>query len=331
MDLVLVDCSDLAEGADVTLLEDIKEKPSIGLTCDVLEERAFFMEEEFATFNCLESFYQNCCEFRLISQIPWMDHYAWAIFNTHNLKMERGDVARKTHGKYAFISQNFAFELSEGENFGYFQLICIPEQVFHDSAVYHKFDLLTFMVYRNCKTARFMAIPHLVTLHPKAEHTYVPMVPGQSLQLIVSDSEDIEVAEDHFELVSGSQKLFTLGRDGKPDRLKAATYACRDQECSLFIENKSIIVPKMCVQDDGVYVSILKPVSDAVIYTEGVDRIQITCPGAEKWAWDEEAVDITGASDEIEIRLLKKINSLCLQYDNDIWWVFASKNMVGKI
>ncbi len=333
VDLELTDAA-LTDGAEVVTLEEITEKPSLGFCGDFPIERAFYLSEEFSTFSCMETYGDLCCEFSLFSQIPWMEHYAWAIFGHHNLKFDREDeVSRKVCGKSAFVNQKFCFELNEGEDYGYFQLICIPEHVIYDGIMYNKFDLITFIAYKDRKVARTIAQP--VTLRPKLEQTYIPLINNQHIQIVLSEKEELDVDESCFHRLKELDKLFNLGKDTGRERLHSRTYVFKpsDTVSPIFVKDKCISIPPLSREDNGIYATITKPISKAIVHSEGIDGVHIISPDKVQWAWDENLMDMEETNLGVVIHIKSKINNVYIERDDkDVWWVYENQNIaVGSL
>lgn len=284
------------------------------------------MEEQFATFDCMETFAGNCCEFRLVSQIPWMDHYAWAIFNSHDVSIVRGDVNRRSFSKQTYVSQAMSFELLK--DFGYFQLICIPEKIVHDGIMYRQYELLTFMAYRDIRVKKSLASPHLITICPEMNTTYVPMVPGQCIQLICPDSDKVE-NDDVLSFIPGTKKSFSLGGKGRVNRLQSVTYRCESDEGGVtYIDNKSLIIPRLLKQDDEAFIKILKPIDDFDVYVEGIDYVFLECfEGVDNWLWDEDYFDVESSAEGIYIRLKKPLKSISVILGRKVSEVIATNTL----
>lgn len=322
--------SDLLENATITYLDEIENKHCSGFVFDLIEERSFFIKEQFATFSCSEFFVDNCCEFKLISQIPCMDHYAWAIFDSYNVSIVRGDTFRSIYAKQTYVSQSMSFELLK--DFGYFQLICLPEKIFHDGAEYRKFNILTCTVYRDMQVKNLMVFPFLITIRPKLNTTYVPMVVGQFLQIFCSELDRLTTC-DSLDLVPGMKKSFSLSRNNHTSRLQASTYKCVSNEGGvLYVENFSVIIPEIIKSKSKAYIKIHSPFDDFSVYVEGIDFVQIEClsENYDRWVWDESDFDIEFCNGSIFIWFKNNFKSISVILNNDVCEVVVD-NTLGDL
>lgn len=326
--------NDLFEGSIVTCLKDVTDKPSCGSGSDVPEERAFFLEEKFATFDCDGDFGDNGCVFSLVSQIPWTDHYAWAIFGYYNLSIDNVECLRQRESRITFVKQKLSIKLIDNVDYGYFQMICIPERVYYDSCGFNKFDIITFMVYVNRKIGKKYISPLVITLNPKLDTTYVPLIPNQHLQLITANDVGIDFFDCGLTHVVNSDKSFNLGRNNIQEKLKASTYVCNQlsEGIAFTAGDFAVVLPKLTNEDRGIFATILKPIGDAIIHAECIDGIHLICPDEQQWSWDDSCISVEATEDGIDILLLKPLNNVCLQLYNGIWQIFESYNVaVGAI
>lgn len=306
-------CGDLIDddNMSVTPLYQIKENPSCGFSFDCVENRFFFMKEEFVTFDCSETFVENCCEFKLISQIPWMNHLAWGIFNYYNVSIEHGNVNRRTFSKQTYVSQEISFELLN--DFGYFQLICLPEKIAYDGAIYHKYDILTFMVFRDLNVKKSLAFPHLITICPNASMTYMPIVSGQCVQLLCPEYDRVENKSD-LEFIKGTKKTFSISRNDCIKRLQTSTYRCNsNKEGFIHSGDKTITFPEIFKENGKACVQIQKPLGNFDVYVKGIDCIYLQCSDdIDDWMWDKDYFEVGYSSEGIYIQLLQPFEAVSI-------------------
>lgn len=316
--------NDLSLGTDVVLLSDIEERSSAFSNHN---GKSLFIEEEYANFDHIDSFINNHCYFSLISQVPHMDYCAWAIFNTSGITLKETETDRKVHGKLAFTIQSFRLELND--DVGYFQLICLPEKVIYDDCVFDRFDLLTFMVYRNRKVMRSVPTPYLVTLRPFLKQTFVPLVEGQRLQLITVEEEGIEIFGDGLKEVQGTSRFFSVNKSNYISKLKSNTFDySHSSNLMLSVGSDIISFPEI---DSENYIALFEPNDNTAIYAEGIDGVKIECCQESLWNWDDSNLIVKSMVDGLDISLKKPANSICVELDGEIRWAFTSKNIIGKI
>jgi hypothetical protein len=312
----------LTVGATVTPLHQIDDNSFNCFFGDVPEEFAFFMEEEFTTFDCIDLFQGHTCDFRLVSHVGGRQGAPWAVFSQYNLDIKRGQTQSQHTPHFSLYAQDFEFALPDNVNFGYFQLICIAADASFAGKEFNYRDLLTFYVYRNRKMRRAVPHPAVIAIRPYAIQTYVPMVPGQHLQLIAQQDSEIEVCDECLYSV-GASKVFTVAGE----KLQCVTYENRklsDKVESIFVYGHKlmgIMIPPLKKRGKEVFASFRKPLDEAVVYSEGLDGIEIEDLSQVEWVWDDKCMDMEKTKDGIRIRLTKPLESVFIQRDGEQWWI----------
>jgi hypothetical protein len=308
------------------------------MSWDSPEECSIFIEEEFATFDCNNHFANGVCDFSLISQIPWCEKGAWAIFSTFNLDVFLGVTKVKPCSGIQHILQGFHVELPISSEFGYLQLLCVPERVKALGQVYSRREVLTIYVYRNRRVRRVVVHPNLITLNPSNAQTYVPMVPGQHLQLVFNDALQIEhPVGDCLSHVPRMDKLFVICGE----QMRSHTYVCcgRNEKIEpIFISSakkqdfKCVMVPPLTRKDQEVYATVLQPITQAVVYADGLDGLDIICPNQQDCVVDELRMDLINTDEGVSVHFKESMNTVCIQRDKDNLWVLPDlQPLTGRI
>jgi hypothetical protein len=319
------------DGAIVTPLSSIQSKV-MAYTWDSPKERSFFIEEGFATFDCEYKIEDNNVDLLMVSQVAWMDHYAWAFFGGWNVLVAKGEVQRRNNlGGQAYVSQHFRMSLEEGVDSGYVQMICIPNQIVCSGEFYNQFDIITFHLYRNRKTRCKVAHPGILLLRPVL-NTYVPMIPGQHLQLVVNEESAVDSEVKELKDVA---RTFSLNKQ----KMKSMTYVREKLEKTdpIFINKghwySNVYLCGVEKRDQGYFIKVSEPEGNTVVYTQDLDGFEIALPDDdEDWVWDDSILEVDKNKDSMIAVFKKPISSIVMQRDCGHWWLSEnSKAIVGTL
>lgn len=300
-----------------------------------LIEKSFFMEDEFCTFGNQANFFNDECFFRMISQVPLRDHIAWTIFSASNLELEFEGVHRNLINNNSYVFQNFSFKLLNGYDYGYFQLMCLPENVLWEDRLFCKYDILDFAVYRNRKIRNCTANPLVVLINPVLEFSYIPLIPEQCLQIVHPVEESITYENKYFFISLGNLKneFYLLNNEYYSEVFKCKNIPNKIETITVN-KHKNVCIPPL-IKEDNKILAVIDDVHKCkfVIHAKNLDGIRLNNIGDNSWYWNSELCDLIDKKNELTIYLNKDVDSLCVEYCDEAWSIFecSDDTQIGKI
>lgn len=184
--------------------------------------------------------------------------------------------------KYHKAVQRFVVRLQPPEDekkahVPYIQFHCGAKWARHTGAVFKEGDLITIVI-RHPKYPLHWPNPPLITVVPRAEQTFVPMLPKQKMVIVTDAKEQVVDFKAH--------NNSTIRSDGTVDAeysRQCSYFACTKPSPSseiIFInqkkkkkQNKKVVIP--FVEKEVRCPVILNPLKDAVIYSQNIDGFVI--------------------------------------------------------
>lgn len=313
--LEIIEDDDLFEGATVIPLNQVSDDLTY-FVCDYVEERSFFMEEKFASFDFNGWFSEDGkCEMNLNSIVPFGEGYAWSLLCAQDVDMVvvSPNISRMINGN--LFSQNYSFSLREGVEHGYFQTICLASQLNYGGEQYKRFSVIDFHVYKNRKIRETLPFPVIRSYRPFMIEAYFPVHIGEHLQItslfdeIHSDKTDISNLCRCFKMGEESffSKTFVYYEGGVINVGKKKVHLCK-------IESR----------DDKNYGIVPLPSGPAVVHTEGLDGIEII--GDFKLAFDSPAAKTTPIAGGLRFDFSSSIYGLATQNSEGYLWIHYRKD-----
>lgn len=210
------------------------------------------------------------------------DEGLWTVFNLHGLILINIGTNYNANGskKYIKASQKFKVAVVNHDCVPYMQLVCNARRAKYAESWFKEGDVVTLFVKHHKMPT--LPSPPLISIQPKAEQTFIPMLPKQKLQIIT----DLSQSEVEWRLDGDSALLYrnrlTIGMDFS--RRIGTNVVCdyfeyvRDAESQelVFINSRSENRSKtVCVpvlgSCRGRYPIIFDPVKTCVIYSHNID------------------------------------------------------------
>ena len=180
---------------------------------DVPDEKCIFLQEQFTNFGDSVEYlggnrFAICLATELFhkSLVHLHNQQAFLMFDSLNIKLIGSRPARcDKYQKVAVSNQDFLFELMPGNSYGYIQLYSLPEIARCYGEVFKKNSLLSISVFHNQQSRK--VAPSMITVKPPtSDRLYVPLFPGQKLQLITPTKSSIDVSSPRLTIVKESER-----------------------------------------------------------------------------------------------------------------------------
>lgn len=249
---------------------------------------------------------------------------AWKLFRMDGLiVLNCESCSIYGHKKYVKHSQQYKIASFNGD-LPYIQLLCQAKRAKYLGIWYNEGDIITLYV-------RDIGFRPILAIKPKYEQTYVPMLPGQKLQVI----SDKSCSELQWRFTSDSSLLYAgrchlessyVGRDVVCD-----TFMCVSQVRAnelLFLNLKESPWSKViCIPAESKSIErypIINPVKDCIIYSNDIDGFILRSHNACKVNTDGPHLlslySSTGISNcETKVKLDKKVPFFRIIKDGSEW------------
>jgi hypothetical protein len=212
------------------------------------------------------------------------DDGAWSIFCLRGLSLLDLQITRFGNGdqKYLKITQVYKLSVEDRTIVPYIQLACNASRVKYLGAWYEEGQVITLFVSHHFMPK--VPSPALISIQPKADQTFVPLMPKQKLQIIT----DISQVSLEFNLKADSA-IFHTGMEVITDQrarnlggnIRCDFFECvKDPETQelVFVNSKTenkfrtITVPVVCqTASQRRYPVIIDPIRDCVIHSHNID------------------------------------------------------------
>lgn len=266
------------------------------------------------------------CHVVLKSRIPRTEAgkavKAWAVMCKYGVSTcQPQAVLVRQEGVDDVVTQVYKVNYTDNAEFGCVVFRCTNETLTYAKEEYKVNELLTVFFHRSREDADAAPYPPVVTLNRLQDQNYVPMVPGQILQIIPNIGEvEIEGVEKQSCLAArGSESL------SKSGSLWVYRFECvRVPELAepLFLKGQqtcSVIIPPLLCDDKDVFAVITEPYKSVRVMCENLTSLRVRfARDIPVIKWPVRQVDIPTANTqthELTMRFTRRLDSVNMLND----------------
>ncbi len=233
-------------------------------------------------------------------------------------------VLARQDGNDDVVTQVFRVNYTNNKEFGCIVFRCVADNLIYNKDKYYQQELLTVYFHRTNEDYGLAPYPPVVTLTTLQEQNYVPMVPGQVLQIIPNTGE-VEIEDCQSD---SDRSLLFLDKEqlSKNSKFWIYRYQCiRVSEVThpFFIKGEqtcSLIVPPTMVEDDDFFTVVTHPHKTVKILCSNLTSLRLRfVKDIPVMYWPKKAVEIPSVNSslhELKIKFHKRISSVNLLNEN---------------
>lgn len=222
------------------------------------------------------------------------------------------------------VTQAFRINYTNNAEFGCIVFRCANERLTYGKDVYLQHELLTIYFHRTREDYDVAPYPPVITLTHLQEQNYVPMVPGQILQIIPNLGE-VEIED--YQIQGGRSMAFVnkeqLTKNGK---LWVYRYECirmSDTTQLFFVKGEqtcSIIVSPVLVDGDDLFVVVAHPYKTVKIICNNITSLRLRFAKdipIVRWPVKMMCVpSVNSTLHELKVKFHKQLDSVNLQHED---------------
>lgn len=268
-------------------------------------------------------------------EMPELDQGVWKILDSNGGKLEKSDYYIITQSaNYSKYYQKFILTPDNlKEKPCYFQLACTIDAVKVDGTWYKRGDVITLVA-----KSSDLPNPSIITVIPREEQTFVPLLPRQRLQILTEQNWTQLI----FNL-NGNSPVVHLGYKTIDtsisrminEKVRFDFFDCHKQiheQEVFFVEEvikkrtKTIHLPVCFQSKDSIFCLIEDPVGDSVIHSENINGFVLQsrrkfylCNGDTQKFSIVYNKETPNGLNEIKIRLIEKQKAVILNKKGKDW------------
>lgn len=222
------------------------------------------------------------------------------------------------------VTQVFRVSYTDNAEFGCIVFRCAGENVTYGKDVYRQNELLTIYFHRTREDYEVAPYPPVVTLTHLQEQNYVPMIPGQILQIIPNlgevEIEDYQTQSDRSMLFVNKEPITKNGK------LWVYRYECIRvaETVQLFFlkgeQTCSVIIPPIFVDDKDLFVVISQPYKNTKIVCYNIVSLRFRfVKDIPVVRWPKKMIYIPSVNSclhELNVRFHKRMDSVNVVNEN---------------
>lgn len=217
--------------------------------------------------------------------MPRWGQGVWSLFHLNGLSLLDSHFCRVMSGsqKYMKATQTYKVAVTNKDTVPYIQLLCNAKRVKYLGAWFKDGDVITLFVRHHFMPT--LPSPPIISIQPRAEQTFVPLLPKQRLQIITDASKaDLEFrfGADSALLYEGRQEIDRERASRLGSNVRCDFFECvrpAEQQELVFINGKmlgekfkTISVPVLSrATKDKRYPVIIDPVRTSVLVANNID------------------------------------------------------------
>jgi hypothetical protein len=235
-------------------------------------------------------------------------------------------VLVRSDGNDNVVTQVFSINYTDNSEFGCVVFRCVNEKLSYSKDNYKQHEMLTVYFHRTRSDYENAPYPPVITLTNLQEQNYVPLVPGQILQIIPNTGEVI--IEGCLDKADPSLSFINSEPINKSKKLWVYRYECLHISTTtepLFLKGEqtcSVIVPPILFDDDEIFSVISHPCKTAKIVCCNITSFRLRfVKDIPIVQWPAKMIEIPSMNSvlhELKLKLLKTVESVYMVNDNDI-------------
>lgn len=211
----------------------------------------------------------------------------WVVLTKFGLSVSHpGAIVSRSQGEQEETTQVFRVNYADNAEWGCLVLRCTNDFLLYGNESYERNELLTVFFHRSQEDCDKAPYPPMVTITNLADQNYVPMLPGQIVQIVpeagTTGIEDYQNRNDDTQAKAERCLIFhSEDRLTKNGKFWVYRYEClRVPEVNqmLFIQGEktaSVIVPPLRCDGKDVFAVITEPYKSAKISCENLTSLRI--------------------------------------------------------
>lgn len=249
----------------------------------------------------------------------------WAVLCRYGVNTAQpAAVLVRQEGTDDIVTQVFRVTYTNNSEFGCLTLRCTNESLTYNKELYRQNDLLTIYFHRTKEDFDAAPYPPVITMTKLADQNYVPMVPGQILQ-IIPNLGPVEVEEYQSQ---GDKCLLFLDKEQltKNGKLWVYRYECirvAEMHQPLFLKGEqscSVIVPPVLCDDKDVFAVITEPYKSVKVWCDNILSLRVRfAKDIPVVRWPSKIMWIPSANTqmhELKLNFHKRLSTVILANEN---------------
>jgi len=249
----------------------------------------------------------------------------WGVFTKYGISAQQiQSVVVSEDGNYETVTQVFRVNYAENSGWGCLILRCMNETLVYGSECYKQNELLTLFFHRTREDYEQAPYPPMITLTRLQDQNYVPMLPGQMLQIVpnvgTTGIDDYQSNGDRCLLFNSIERLTKNGK-----------FWCHRYDClriptnhqSFFVKGESsasVIIPPVHCHDKDIFVVVTEPYKSVKVDCSNITSLRIrfarNIPVIEH---PTKFMDIPRANTqvhELAVTFLQKLDTVTILHEN---------------
>ncbi len=250
----------------------------------------------------------------------------WTVLTKYGLTVQQANsgYASQVNKQWDSVTNTLKVALLDGYEWGCLQLRCMADTLHYGDRKFSKDEILDFYFHRDHDGASSIPYPPMVNLFQFSDQNYIPLVPGQILQVlpsIESQIDDLQEMGDRCVMWSGQDRV------GKSNNWRCFRYECvqipqRSQH--LYIkgkENYCVIFPPIYRSGKEVFVVVTEPCRCVRVDCSNINSLRVRfAHNIPKVQCPNNYMEIPYADtsiNELKVAFKKTLRYVVIQYENN--------------